>query len=161
MPKLSCRYWTQTVKVNCTLKMILHYCSRRCRRLRVRSSQGCQWKSRHSPAPSSGGWSSPSGGNRTGDNPPNTACTAEEGKIQKRPREESQESQQQRMWYAQQDNKYKNICDLMRGVRTISSQNSAFFNGLFFIFFKLDLKTLVVKPSPANCWAGIFFICWQ
>lgn len=95
----------QTREENCRLRKILHYCSRRCRRLQGRSSPGCQWKSLHSPAPSSGGWFSPSGGNRTGDNRPNTACTAEDGKIQRRPQGASQAFQQQRMWYAQQDNK--------------------------------------------------------
>lgn len=58
--------------------MNLHYCSRRCRRLRGRSSPGCRWRHRRNPAPSSGGWSSLSDGSRTGGNPPSTACTAEE-----------------------------------------------------------------------------------
>lgn len=66
-------------------RMSLHCCSRRCRRLRGRSSPGCQWKPPHNPAPSSGGWSSPSGGNRTGDNPPNTAYRAEDGEIRRSP----------------------------------------------------------------------------
>lgn len=49
--------------------------SRRRRRCRARSSPGCPQRCRRSPAPASGGSSSPSSGTRTGDSPQNTACT--------------------------------------------------------------------------------------
>lgn len=66
------------------LQVSLRYYSRRCRRLRGRSSPGCRWKHRRNPAPSSGGWSSLSDGSRTGGNPPSTAYTAEDGKTHSR-----------------------------------------------------------------------------
>lgn len=44
-----------------------HYCNRRHRTPLTHSSPGSRWKFLHNPVPSSAGWSSQSGGSRTGD----------------------------------------------------------------------------------------------